>query len=247
MTDFLVRRIASPPRSLWARLGLGLAVGALAVGIRVGLTPWLGAGAPYVAFLLAVLVSSVFGGVAAAAASMAVVAVAVPTLLASHGEAFETRRRMLGAVVFLASSGFMTWLMALTRTALLRETAARDAERLLRLELHHRVKNVLAVVQSLAEQSFRGATDAEAARVEFAARLSALAEVHHVLVDTGWRAVEMAALAGRALAPFRPPEAGRIVAGGPDVAVAPEAAVALALCLHELATNAAKYGALSGP
>lgn len=246
MTDFLVRRIARQPRSPATQIALGLGLAALALGIRLGLAPWIGLGAPFAAFIIAVLVATVFGGVTAGAASVVALAAGGVFLLEPQtGAMIATRRLALGVGFFLASSSFVIWVVTLLRSALAREMAAREGERLLKLELHHRVKNTLAVVQSLADQTFRGATDTEAARHDFAARLSALADAHDVLVDAGWREVTLEALAERALAPFRPSAPGRLKLEGGPAPLAPEAAVAVALCLHELATNAAKHGALS--
>jgi two-component sensor histidine kinase len=246
VTDFLVRRIARQPRSPAARIALGLALAALALGIRLALAIWIGLGAPFAAFVLAVLVATVFGGVTAGVACMLALAVGGVALLEPQAAPIAARRLALGVVFFLASSGFVIWVVSLLRSALMREMAAREGERLLKLELHHRVKNTLAVVQSLADQTFRGATDTEAARHDFTARLTALADAHDVLVDAGWREVTLRALAERALAPFRPADPGRLIVDGLAVTVAPGTAVALSLCLHELATNAAKHGALSG-
>lgn len=248
MTDFLVRRIARQPRGAAARIGLGLGLAVLALGLRLALSPYIGMGAPFGAFILPVLVASVFGGVMSGAACVAALSVGGVLMLAPVGGAMAGRRLALSLVFFLSSSAFVIWIVSLLRAALAREVAAREAERLLKLELHHRVKNTLAVVQSLADQTFRGAADTEAARREFAARLAALADAHDVLVDAGWREVTLEAVAHRALAPFRPAAPERLVLeGGPAPLVSPAAAVALALCLHELATNAAKHGALSAP
>ncbi|MBU1378440.1 MAG: sensor histidine kinase [Alphaproteobacteria bacterium] len=247
MTDFLVRRIAGQPRSPAARIALGLALAALALGIRLALAIWIGLGAPFAAFVLAVLVATVLGGWVSGVACMLALAAGGVTLLEPQADPIAARRLVLGVAFFLASSSFVIWVVTLLRSALTREMAAREGERLLKLELHHRVKNTLAVVQSLADQTLRGATDTEAARHDFAARLAALSDAHDVLVDAGWREVTLEALAARALAPFRPAPADRLTLDGPPVTVAPEAAVALSLCLHELATNAAKHGALSGP
>lgn len=247
MTDFLVRRIARQPRGMAARVALGLAVAGLALAFRLALSPYIGMGAPFGAFGLAVLVASVFGGIASGVACAALLSVGGAFMVAaSVGQPVALRRSVLSALFFLACSGFVIWIVALLRAALAREVAAREGERLLKLELHHRVKNTLAVVQSLADQTFRGATDAEAARRDFAARLSALADAHDVLVDAGWREVTLQAVAERALAPFRPAAPDRLTLDGGPAPVSPEAAVALTLCLHELATNAAKHGALSG-
>ena len=246
MTDFLVRRIARQPRGMALRLALGLGLAALAIAMRLGLAPWIGLGAPFAAFIIAVLVASVFGGVMSGVVCVAALAVGGVTLLEPQAGAVAARRLALGVAFFLASSSFVIWMVTLLRAALAREVAALESERLLKLELHHRVKNTLAVVQSLADQTFRGARDTETARGDFAARLTALADAHDVLVDAGWREVTLQAIADRTLAPFRPTPPERLVLEGAHVPVAPEAAVALSLCLHELATNAAKHGALSG-
>lgn len=250
MTEFLVRSIARQPRGVAARVALGLGLAALALGIRLGLAPWIGLGAPFAAFILAVLAATVFGGAVAGAASVALLSVGGVFLLEpQQAEPVAVRRLALGVAFFLASSSFVIWIVSLLRAALAREMAAREAERLLKLELHHRVKNTLAVVQSLADQTFRDVGDPEAARHDFAARLQALAEAHDVLVEAGWGEVTLQALAERALAPFRPlgAAAERVAIEGGPVPISPEAAVPLTLCLHELATNATKHGALSVP
>jgi len=245
LTDFLVRRIARQPRSAMARMALGTALAALALGVRLALVPSIGMGAPFAAFILAVLVAAAFGGVTAGATCVALLAAGGVLLLEPPGDAVATRRGVLNVAFFLTNSGVVIWVVALLRAALSREMAARESERLVKLELHHRVKNTLAIVQSLADQTFRGAADAESGRRDFAARLVALADAHDLLVDTGWREVTLDALAARALAPFRPADPERLSLEGEPVPIAPEAAVALGLCLHELATNAAKHGALS--
>jgi two-component sensor histidine kinase len=245
VTDFLVQRIARQPRSITARMALGLGLAAVALGIRLALASWIGLGAPFAAFVLAVLVATVFGGVLSGVSAMVALSLGGVFLLEPQGPVIATRRLVLGVAFFVASSGFVIWVVTLLRAALQREVAAREGERLLKLELHHRVKNTLAIVQSLADQTFRGATDIHAARREFAARLTALAGAHDLLVETGWRDVSLEALAARALAPFHSADGARLAIAGEPVQIAPETAVALVLCLHELATNAAKHGALS--
>ena len=247
VTDFLVRRIARQPRGEMARIALGLALAVLALGIRLSLAPLIGMGAPFTAFILAVLVAAVFGGVMSAITCTAVLAAGGIAMLAPFEQPVMLRRALLAVTFFAASSGFVTWMVTLLRAALAREVAAREAERLLKLELHHRVKNTLAVVQSLAHQTFRDTADTTTARDHFDARLSALAGAHDLLVDSAWRPVTLDDLAAQALAAFRPADPARLVLDGPPTRVPSEVAVALVLCLHELATNAAKYGALSGP
>jgi len=110
-------------------------------------------------------------------------------------------------------------------------------------ELNHRVKNTLSVVQSLAHQTFRGRHSPKDAIAAFEARLQALAGAHNMLTSERWEAASMQQVVRNALAPFC--DAGRCEVIGPDVRIVPQTAVTLALALHELATNASKYGALS--
>lgn len=247
MTDFLVRRIARQPRGAMARIALGVGLAALALGIRLALAPWIGLGAPFAAFILAVLVASVFGGVMSGVAAAALLIVGGVSLLEPQTADLIARRRLLvGVAFFIASSGFTIWVVSLLRAALAREMSAREGERLLKLELHHRVKNTLAVVQSLAHQTFRDSERVEVARDRFDARLAALAGAHDLLVEQAWRPVTLEALAAQAVAAFRPSDPDRLVLEGPSTPIPPEVAVALILCLHELATNAVKHGALAG-
>ncbi|KMO31728.1 histidine kinase [Methylobacterium variabile] len=137
-------------------------------------------------------------------------------------------------------------------------TERKRAEEHLRLlvhELNHRVKNTLATVQSIAMQSLRGldgpAVDAatiDAAKAAFEARLIALARVHDVLTRESWEGAELADVVKDALAPLDAPGAQpRFAVRGPAVRLPPRIALSIAMALHELATNAVKYGALSVP
>lgn len=108
-------------------------------------------------------------------------------------------------------------------------------------ELNHRVKNTLATVQALARQTF---ARVEGAPVEvFTDRLIALSGAHDLLTRTGWREADMGALVEASVRAH----ADRVARSGPAVALAPHTAVGLSMVFHELATNSAKYGALSTP
>lgn len=115
--------------------------------------------------------------------------------------------------------------------------------RLLMQELAHRVKNTLAMIQAIASQTLRGATSLEAANEAFTARLSALARAHDLLVGGARAHAAMADIATSVIGIQGDPT--RFAIGGPEVVLGPRAALALTLVLHELATNAVKYGALS--
>jgi two-component sensor histidine kinase len=119
-----------------------------------------------------------------------------------------------------------------------------ELQRLLGNELNHRVKNTLATVQSIVNQTLRGATDIEPARMAVNARIVSLARAHDLLIERSWSGANVADLVARAAAPFA---TGQINLHGPSIDVSPSQALALSLALHELATNAAKYGALSRP
>ena len=112
-------------------------------------------------------------------------------------------------------------------------------------ELNHRVKNTLAAVQSIASQTLRR-TDKPAEAIEkFSARLVSLGRTHNVLSDEKWDSALIREIANGALEPFAGKDGVRIHLTGPDIRLAPRSALTVAMALHELATNAAKYGALS--
>lgn len=119
-------------------------------------------------------------------------------------------------------------------------------QRLLVYELNHRVKNTLATVQAIAAQSLKGRDVPPAARRRFMDRLMALAAANDLVVTQDWRGARLLDLVGQAVSPHATPgETPRFVIQGPDILLKPRAAMAFALALHELATNAAKYGALT--
>ena len=124
-----------------------------------------------------------------------------------------------------------------------RRTAEAQRDLLVR-ELQHRVKNLLTTAQSLATLSARSASDPQAFAAQFGARLRALARTHTLLLEQPDGVVAVRTLAAEVVAPYRL-GVGRIALGGPEVRLPAETAVPLGMVLHELATNAAKYGALS--
>jgi PAS domain S-box-containing protein len=114
---------------------------------------------------------------------------------------------------------------------------------LLVAELNHRVKNTLAVVQSLAYQSFSRSNDPRGAISAYEGRLNALASAHNLLTRENWKSAEITQIVRQALLPFCADNRCQI--SGPTARVQSRVAVSLTLAFHELATNATKYGSLS--
>ncbi|MCJ2039711.1 PAS domain-containing protein [Methylobacterium sp. J-059] len=130
-----------------------------------------------------------------------------------------------------------------TRAALAR-IEAEERQRTLNLELSHRMKNMLAMVQSIATQTMRTASDLDTAKEVLAGRLVALSKSHDLLLGGSVSAAPVEVLIGSALQTHED-NPGRFKLEGPTFTVGARAAMSLSLILHELATNAAKYGALS--
>lgn len=127
-------------------------------------------------------------------------------------------------------------------------TDARQAEarrKLLLDELNHRVKNSLAAVQSIAMHTLASAETPAAFHREFNERLLALSTAHNLLTRGDWLGANLRDVLVQELAPFERPGGGRIALEGADLQLDPKETLALGMAVHELATNAAKYGALS--
>jgi PAS domain S-box-containing protein len=119
--------------------------------------------------------------------------------------------------------------------------------RLLMRELTHRSKNLLAVIQAMARQTGRHAGTIESFLEQFSARLQALAASHDLLIQESWYGALLTELVRTQLGHYLDREGSQVTTEGPAILLKPEAAQSLGLALHELSTNAAKFGALSVP
>ena len=122
---------------------------------------------------------------------------------------------------------------------------AEEHQQLLIHELNHRVKNTLSIVQALAMQSFNDAVEPAVARETFDARLNALSAAHNLLTTENWESAGLLETIEVSVAATAGANVERVSIHGPDIVVAPQTAVSIAMAVHELCTNAIKYGALS--
>ncbi len=168
-------------------------------------------------------------------------------------EEFRIRHPVLGerwltgrARVLFGKDGEITGMTGITFDVTERKRAE-DHMRFVMRELSHRTKNILAVVQAMAWQSSQGNVDTEEFLERFTRRIESLRRSHDLLVKREWEGVELADLVRGQLSPFLDEAARRLTISGPHLLVKPSGAEDLGLVLHELATNASKYGALSVP
>src|SRR5262249_28581755 len=111
----------------------------------------------------------------------------------------------------------------------------------------HRVKNILAIVQSVAGQTVRRSASLKGFETAFAGRLKAVSIAHDILTETRWIGIGLNELLLAVLAPYRTADESRVALSGPPVLLPARSVLPLSMAVHELATNASKYGALSGP
>lgn len=132
-----------------------------------------------------------------------------------------------------------------TMVDLSQRKAAEKQQLLLMGELDHRVKNTLALVLSIAKRTSSTEGTVEAFQKAFSSRIQALAATHNILADRSWNSVSIAEIVRTELEPYIDDAQHRLDVTGEPVKISPRAAIALGMIIHELATNAVKYGALS--
>ncbi|MGH6671310.1 MAG: sensor histidine kinase [Xanthobacteraceae bacterium] len=193
----------------------------------------------YSATLVAALVGGVPAGVVAAiSGALAGFWFFVPPDWRSHVFDWD---QMVSALIFSVSSGIIIWAAKSYRDLLRQLRQEQERRQLLNHELVHRIKNTLAIVQSVISQTLRGQP---AMHAKLSDRIGALAATNDLLIKSEWRGASLMEILAGEFAPYDP---AQFTVTGADLACPSEIATVLALIMHELTTNAAKYGALSTP
>ena len=182
-------------------------------------------------------------------------------LLSFRGTATDARLTdLLGNVTVIERPFHPSVLVNAVRSASRARRRQREAERhlderrraeehkdLLTRELQHRVKNTFATVEALVRATGRSATSVEEFARNLSERVHSLSRTHGLLLDGGWRNAPLHELLENEIGPFQDESGQRIVLSGPSIELPPTLALSIGMAVHELATNAAKYGCLSVP
>jgi two-component sensor histidine kinase len=240
---------APRPVGLGVRLALGLAGAACSLLLRSVLTPALGESEPFLPLFPLILLSTLLGGAWAGGACLIAGLVGAWYLFMGQPYSFRFAPYELGGLIgALVAGGVIVALCLELRRLLARARTAAEQERIVAREFAHRMRNTLTLVLALSRRSFAPERPLEAARADFEARVAALSAAHGALLDARGDGAELEQIAARTLAVFGyAPGDARFTVDGPAVRLGPDAATALALALHELCTNATKYGSLSTP
>lgn len=238
--------LSKPPTAQSYRILTGLIFTVLAWLARSAMSPLMGDESPYAFFVPAVLVASIHGGRTAGVTAMLAGGVLGNLAFVGHSGQLELAGGHFWALLsFWAPSVFIIIVADAMARAMRREAVLNHRLEVIRGELQHRIKNIVTIAQALARQTARNTSGVAQFEAALGERLETLAQAQVLLLEQNVRGAELSTLAGRILAPFA--GAARVeISGGPAVSLNEHLAVSLALLLNELATNATKYGALSG-
>ena len=233
------------PGHYWKPVLIGLAFAAGAGAVRLALAPLVGGEIPYLPFFVAIPLAVVAcGRIAGASAAVAGGLIGYAAFARAPGDYLPEPSQIWGLLAFWAMAALLVIATEAMRGAVAREAATSRRLELVGEELQHRMKNFLTIAQSLALRTARSSNDPDEFERKFGERLQALGTAQALLVKGREARAGLAVLVSQTLGPFRID--GQVeLRGGPKVDLDEQLALALALILNELATNAIKYGALS--
>lgn len=239
---------------------LGLAIFAIAALARVALSKWLQGNTPFITFFIAVLLASLVAGPGPGLLVVAASVVAgwyfylpgpgwlpISDATVAALASFTVLSLLIVAVVHILNRKVEGLLNERSRNeALLQDSALGEMQlEQLNVELRHRLKNTFAVIAGLVSQSARYTRDIDQFAAALAGRLSAMGNAMDLVATRNFVGAPLSELVSETMKPLVPPGTARFVMRGPDTIVPGDVASALALTLHELGTNAIKYGAWS--
>lgn len=232
----------------WARsILLGLAMPVAATALRLGVVPIVGYGVPFITYFPFLLAAAIWGGARGGVVALAVSAFAAERLFFRAGDPllpWAIGSFVLSGGLVVVAGALLAEAVRVSRDREQRLEAAEAELRVLVGELAHRGRNAIAVLMAIVSQSIRRASSLKEAEEIINARLDALARAQDEVLKAGGGATSLPALLSRTLEPFDPTRFELEHEGA--AVVNPSAAAAICLVVHELATNAVKYGALSG-
>jgi two-component sensor histidine kinase len=243
---FVKRAILAPGRSLPLTAALVILAIVVPTAWRLVIGALLHGHLPYAMYLPFILLVTVVLGWRPATVVVAGLGLVTWPLLSADGQfPWSSREILVGSVLFVVSSTVIIAIGQILRDTVIELEATAQRETVLATELAHRGKNYLALIDALARQCQREERSPHDFFEALLPRLQALSRAQDLLTRSNWSACGLRWLVDEALAPFT--HHPGIAIDGPEVLVPPENCMPLVMALHELATNASKYGALSVP
>jgi two-component sensor histidine kinase len=217
---------------------------ALAASLRYALKGVLMESAPFITLYPAILIAPLIGGFWPGTVAMLASVLTGWYLFVPPAFSFALDMQQgVNLMLFVLTASFIVVVVSLLHGALEHLLVARERQEMLTHELRHRLQNLFAVIQTLATRTLEGSATPAQARENFNGRLMVLSRAHALLALGDWQSAFLAEIVRQELSGF----AGQTTVNGCEIVINASAAQTFALIIHELATNAVKYGALSSP